>query len=836
MSQMQADPVPSASPVRTSLALPLIQRCGGVKCPPGSCGHDDEPRIQRSARPGSVVPAGTGVPSSVRHVLRSAGSPLDAPVRMGMGAWFGHDFGHVRVHADDAAARSAAAIQAQAYTFGDHVVMGAGQWQPHTAAGSRLLAHELTHVIQQGGQHAASPSAIGDPATGAEREASALADSTTDGPGTGAAASLPGTAGGPKASRVPDAVRRGLASGARPLDERSRTDFGALLGYDFSRVRVHAGATAARAADALDATAFSVGDHIVFGADRYAPGTQPGRDLIAHELTHVAQSRISGDTATAVRRNGRSGSPTAAAVPAAAVIPDGAVPAAGQMHKTEFLNRLETELIAACHAELAPFGRSAQDCPIILRTIQRHRGLPVSAALRLIQAFAHPAPGSNARELIAAVTRRARVVARRVAERTAQERGRPQSSDDPRAAVYPFREAAVIQAQLSAGHPLAQDIRAPMETSFQTGFAHVRVHTDESASALNRALGALAFTVGPDIAFAAGQYRPGTIDGDRLIAHELAHTIQQRSGGSPAGTAARENDERHEREADEAARMAMGSDRGVHPRLGAVGRRVQRWPVVLAGAIATAEVAPEAIVIGEVGTEVVVVNGALTATAATAAPAVLETAAPVAVETLAPTALESSIPLAQTTATTAAATTTTSLATTTLAAGAALTLSSDSPEEDKRRCRSEPSPDPLPISWPGELPYPEPTFRLLQRTPSADLEWEGIGRGEEQSFLALQIREARNRLVPPPSPCFPDSADDVEPNAPYDAHHRHPLYLGGEEAEWNLCALRADRHQAGHPRLDNQSEHLPVYMEHGICSPFLRFHPPYQHYEVVATK
>ena len=152
-----------------------------------------------------------------------------------MGAWFGHDFGHVRVHTDDAAARSAAAIRAQAYTFGHHVVMGAGRWRPDTAAGSPLLAHELTHVTQQGGQPAAAPSAIGDPATGAEREASALADSATDGPDTGAAAPLPGTAGGPETTRVPDAVRMGLASDARPLDERSRTDLGTQLGHDFSR-------------------------------------------------------------------------------------------------------------------------------------------------------------------------------------------------------------------------------------------------------------------------------------------------------------------------------------------------------------------------------------------------------------------------------------------------------------------------------------------------------------------------------------------------------------------------------------------------------------------------
>lgn len=632
-----------------------------------------------------------------------------------------------------------------------------------------------------------------------------------------------------------DLAQTVLASGSRSLDERSRTDLGSLLGHDFNRVKVHADVEAARAADALGASAFSVRDHIVFGVGRYAPETQPGRDLIAHELTHVAQSSIASGSAAAIRRNERSGPPTPATVPAAAVVPDGAVLAVGQMHKSEFLDRLEAELIVACDLELAPFGRSAKDCPTILKTIQRHRGLSINAALRLIQAFAHPAPRSNANELITAIISRAREVARRVAERTAQEQGQLQPSADPAAASHPVREANVIQSQLKAGHPLDRDIRGSMEVSFQTGFADVRVHTDESASSLNRALGARAFTVGTDIAFAAGEYRPGTTNGDQLIAHELAHTIQQRSGGGPAGAAAREDDERYERQAAEAARMVTGFDHVGHSHLGAVGQRVQRWPVVLAGAIATAELAPEAIVAGEIGADVVVVDGALTATAVTATPAVLETAAPVVAETLAPAALESTVPLAETVATTSATTTSaTAITTTALATGAALTISSDSPEdEQQQRCRSEPSPDPLPISWPAELPDPEPTSRPLQRTPSADLEWLGIGRGEEQSNLARQIREARESLVPPPSPCFPEDAD---PNAPYDAHHRHPLYLGGEDAAWNLCALRADRHQAGHPRLDNQSEYLEEYIRHGICSPFLRLHPAYQQYVVVATK
>jgi hypothetical protein len=501
------------------------------------------------------------------------------------------------------------------------------------------------------------------------------------------------------------------------------------------------------------------------------------------------------------------------------------------MHKSVFLETMEAELLAACDIELARFGRSARDCPTILKTIQRHRSLPVSATLRLIDAFAHPAPGATAVELIAATVTRARIVARRVAERTARSQGRLQSFNDPTASSHPTREANVVRAQLHDGQPLTEHVRADMESLFGTGFENVRVHTDASAAALNRALGARAFTVGSDIAFGHGEYRPGNVDGDQLLAHELAHTVQQRSDND-SGQTGHAADQSHEREADQAARAVSRLGEREPTRLGSARRSVQRWPAVVALGIATAEVAPEAIIVAEVGTEVVVVDGALTATTVAATP-VLEAATPAVLETLAPAALESTG--AAVTSTTAATASTAATTSTALAAGAALTLSGDTPQkgDKRRRCQAEPAPERLPISWPVELPYPEPMIRMLQRVPSADVEWQGIGRAEDQSQLAREIREARNRLVPPPRPCDPD---DAEPNAPYDAHHRHPLYLGGEEAEWNLCALRADRHQRGHPRLDNQTEHLEEYMEHGICSPYLRFHPPYQQYRIVASK
>jgi hypothetical protein len=91
------------------------------------------------------------VPPVVHKVLRSPGRPLDESTRQLMEPRFGHDFGRVRVHTDERAARSARAVHARAYTVGPDVVFGAGQFAPGTAAGRRLLAHELTHTIQQGG-------------------------------------------------------------------------------------------------------------------------------------------------------------------------------------------------------------------------------------------------------------------------------------------------------------------------------------------------------------------------------------------------------------------------------------------------------------------------------------------------------------------------------------------------------------------------------------------------------------------------------------------------------------------------------------------------------------
>jgi hypothetical protein len=93
----------------------------------------------------------TEAPAIVRDVLSSSGQPIAPSVRAFMEPRFGHDFSRVRVHADRGAAASAAALGAEAYTVGSHIVFGGGARSPHVAEGRHLLAHELTHVLQQTG-------------------------------------------------------------------------------------------------------------------------------------------------------------------------------------------------------------------------------------------------------------------------------------------------------------------------------------------------------------------------------------------------------------------------------------------------------------------------------------------------------------------------------------------------------------------------------------------------------------------------------------------------------------------------------------------------------------
>jgi hypothetical protein len=157
---------PESRPSVTHVPPQLKLKCAGCAAQPGrSCNAAD---ISPNEETGKHVPAIVG------EVLRSTGNSLDPDTRAFMEPRFGQDLSQVRVHIDAKAAESARTINAAAYTIGQHVVFGAGRYEPAVNAGRELLAHELAHTLQQ--RQASDAQLVIDNEADHEREASVVAD------------------------------------------------------------------------------------------------------------------------------------------------------------------------------------------------------------------------------------------------------------------------------------------------------------------------------------------------------------------------------------------------------------------------------------------------------------------------------------------------------------------------------------------------------------------------------------------------------------------------------------------------------------------------------------
>ena len=149
---------------------------------------------------------------------------------------------------------------------------------------------------------------------------------------------------------------------------------------------------------------------------------------------------------------------------------------------------------------------------------------------------------------------------------------------------------------------------------------------------------------------------------------------------------------------------------------------------------------------------------------------------------------------------------------------------------ENAECREKsgvPCPQALTVSWPSELPVPDGT---LVRSKKDTDEAVAVDRGPEQKRLRKAIDDAKARGLPPPKPCSTNRENDA--NGFYDAHHIHPIYLGGSDDQSNLCASEMDLHRRGHPKLNNQAQNLDEYERCSYCTALLTKHPAEQEYTV----
>lgn len=112
--------------------------------------REEEKKMQRKETNGNETTADSALENYVGS-LNNGGEPLPEKIRSVYEPHFGYDFSNVKVHTDTVAAKSAQSINALAYTSGNNIVFNSGQYSPATDSGKRLLGHELTHVVQQGG-------------------------------------------------------------------------------------------------------------------------------------------------------------------------------------------------------------------------------------------------------------------------------------------------------------------------------------------------------------------------------------------------------------------------------------------------------------------------------------------------------------------------------------------------------------------------------------------------------------------------------------------------------------------------------------------------------------
>ena len=277
------------------------------------------------------------------------------------------------------------------------------------------------------------------------------------------------------------------------------------------------------------------------------------------------------------------------------------------MRKGDFLRQLRAEICATVDPILAVTDRSTKGCPYLDRWFSYYGARDARHIERAVQLYAPGAEGAaQASDYIPIVVervRRAVAVWATTGEITGVPEGlngsvTPGGDGLPDEGPATSASAAVqlkernggpastglgrIQSRLRAGRPLDGTLRARMEHAFGRDFSSVRVHADASAAELAQGLNARAFTIGADVAFAAGQYQPGTVMGDALVAHELAHVAQQSNDDVHPHTSVVE-DPALEAEADQAAiRFSLFGSSSVRT---IAGLRLQRCSVPAGGGI-----------------------------------------------------------------------------------------------------------------------------------------------------------------------------------------------------------------------------------------------------------
>ncbi len=279
---------------------------------------------------------------------------------------------------------------------------------------------------------------------------------------------------------------------------------------DFSEVRIHTDAQGDRLSRSLNAKAFTVDNDIYFRQGDYQPDTIQGKKLLAHELTHVAQNK--GETSpNLVQRKEINWKDKKKALQIEEKV-------SGSKKKASF--SIKVKLIS--QDDILP--KAKKDLTKIIKKYKKFSSVrgkiaPIKKKYNLKSITSKQLDASGLQyQIVATIPSQS--------ETKGQRKARSNSTPEYIAADV----ESVIQRSQGKGQELHASTKDSMEQAFGYDFGKVKIHHNQEADYINRSLDALAFTTGKDIYFRQGAYQPDTIQGKKLLAHELTHVVQQAGG------------------------------------------------------------------------------------------------------------------------------------------------------------------------------------------------------------------------------------------------------------------------------------------------------------------
>ncbi len=435
--------------------MPTVQR----KC--AAC--EEEDHVHRKENSNSI-PQGNNALDSYVSSLSSSGQSLPEASRQFFEPRFRQDFSNVKIHTDSVAAKSAQSINALAYTTGNNIVFNQGQYSPNTESGQRLMAHELTHVVQQANRI--------------------------------------------QPYRPQDSLHYGLGEESfnLPGDTESKSWIKKitvnLTGTRKDITRAHTMSTGSAKAEYYNNKAHLPDINIpqLVGGSPELGLTNPGTSYVYRiEGEGFNSSSLSGSVDLATREG-----------PDNLYSKDGS----GNMDFALFFNAAGQAL------HVGSLNNSSHGCIHVNEYYMRQMNYhSVKGATQVVinqlstpTNIQQPTPTPAIQRKCAAC----------------EGEGKVHRKENSNSEIQGSNElGSYVSSLSSSGQSLPESSRSFFEPRFGQDFPNVKIHSDSVAAKSAQSINALAYTTGNNIVFNEGQYSPNSESGQRLMAHELTHVVQQ---------------------------------------------------------------------------------------------------------------------------------------------------------------------------------------------------------------------------------------------------------------------------------------------------------------------